>query len=48
MTALGLDRRGYWRFLCRTYGMGSLEAWEYIARVGLPPSAAEIRAAVSA
>jgi hypothetical protein len=43
MTALGMGRNAYWRFLCRTYGMGALEAWQYIARVGLPPTAERIR-----
>lgn len=44
---LGLGRDEYWSFLRRVYGMGALEAWNYIKRMGLPPSAADIRAAIS-
>ena len=46
MNALGLHRADYWRFLRRVYGMGALEAWEYIKRVGTPPSAEIIREAL--
>jgi hypothetical protein len=46
MTGLGLNRTAYWRFLRRTYGMGALEAWTYIKRVGLPPSIASVRRAL--
>jgi hypothetical protein len=45
-TGLGLGRDDYWRFLRRVYGMQALEAWNYIKRVGTPPSAADIRAAI--
>ncbi len=46
MTAVGLTKHDYWRFLCRVYGMGALEAWDYIRRVGTPPSAEQIRSAL--
>lgn len=44
---LGLGRDDYWHFLRRVYGMQALEAWNYIKRQGLPPSAGDIRAAVA-
>ena len=47
MIGLGLNRTEYWRFLRRVYGMGALEAWRYIDRVGLPPTASQIRAALT-
>lgn len=44
--ALGQDRAGYWRFLRRVYEMGALEAWDYIARHGPPPTVEQVRAAL--
>jgi hypothetical protein len=38
-----MDKPTYWRFLRRVYGMGALEAWEYIDRVGTPPDTQWIR-----
>lgn len=46
-TAIGLDRTGYWFFLRRVYGMGALQAWDYIKAQGTPPGAAELRNAIS-
>ena len=47
MTALGLDRRAYWRFLRRVYGMGALEAWAYISNKDTPPSVDRVREALA-
>jgi hypothetical protein len=47
MTALGLNRNDYWRFLRRVYGMDALGAWNYIKRMGLPPTAESVRAAIA-
>jgi hypothetical protein len=46
MNALGLDRRAYWRFLRLVYGMGALEAWNYIKRIGIPPTVTKISIAI--
>lgn len=46
MHALGLGKHDYWRFLRRVYGMSAVEAWEYIKRIGTPPTAPTIRAAL--
>ena len=48
INGLGLDRRAYWCFLRRVYGMGALEAWNYIARMGTPPSVEQVREALHA
>lgn len=42
-TAMGLSRTDYWHFLREAYGMGALEAWNYVKRMGPPPSADQIR-----
>lgn len=47
-SALGLDRQNYWRFLRVVYGMDALSAWNYVKRVGPPPSVQEIRNAIAA
>lgn len=46
MNALGLDRNGYYFFLRRVYGMGAMEAWVYIKRVGIPPTLAQLQDAI--
>lgn len=45
--ALGLGKHGYWRFLRRVYGMGALEAWDYIKARGTPPTAEQVRASIA-
>jgi hypothetical protein len=47
MTALGMNRTEYWHFLRKVYGMDALGAWNYIKRVGLPPTISDVRAAIS-
>lgn len=47
MTGLGLNRAQYYLFLRRVYGMLAWEALAYIRRVGLPPSADQVVAAIA-
>ena len=44
--ALGLGRDAYYRFLREVYHMPALDAWNYIKRMGLPPTVADVRAAI--
>lgn len=46
-TALGLGRDDYWRFLRLVYGMGALDAWNYIKRMRTPPTVQQVRDAIS-
>ena len=44
---LGLDRRGYYFFLRRAYGMYAWEALAYLNRMGTPPSPDHVRAVIA-
>lgn len=40
-------KREYYFFLRRVYQMEALEAWNYIKRLGLPPTAEQIKEAIN-
>lgn len=38
-----ISKTDYWHFLRRVFGMGALDAWRFIERVGTPRDTPEIR-----
>lgn len=48
MHALNLDAQEYHRFLRRVYKMSEQEAWDYIGRIGKPPTVEKLQDAIRA